>query len=109
MKGRYIGVTLTRAGGNILERSIEEFHEIVEYLEENGVRKDWMGYVVSRCPELLTFSMDELRSRAEFYLNFGMNKNDFGTMLYDCPKVIGYFSMDEMNQKVHYLSFCIMR
>ena len=30
----------------------------------------------------------------------GMIKNDFGTMLYDCPKVIGYFSMEEMNQKV---------
>lgn len=100
MNGRYIGVTLTRAGGNVLERSMEEFEEIVKYLEENGVRKDWMGYVVSRCPEILAFSMDELRSRANFYLNMGMDRNDFGTMLYDCPKVIGYFSMEEMNEKV---------
>lgn len=103
VNGRYIGVTLTRAGGNILERGIEEFNEIVEYLEDNGVRRDWMGYVVSRCPEVLTFSMDELRSRAEFYLTMGMDKNDFGTMLFDCPKVLGYFSMEEMNRKVAYL------
>ncbi|XP_042001818.1 transcription termination factor MTERF2, chloroplastic-like [Salvia splendens] len=104
VNGRYIGVTLTRAGGNVLERSMEEFDELVKYLEDNGVRrKDWMGYVVSRCPEILAFSMDELRSRAEFYLNMGMNKNDFGTMLYDCPKVIGFFSMEEMNQKAAYL------
>lgn len=103
VNGRFIGVTLTRAGGNVLERSTEELDEIVEYLEDNGVRRDWMGYVVSRCPELLGFSMDELRSRAEFYLNTGMDKNDFGTMLFDCPKVIGYFSMEEMNQKVAYL------
>ncbi|KAL9173983.1 hypothetical protein ABFS82_02G023300 [Erythranthe guttata] len=103
IKGRYIGVTLTRAGGNVLERSIEEFNEIVEYLEENGVRKDWMGYVVSRCPEILSFSMEELRRRTDFYLSMGMEKNDFGTMLFDCPKVIGYFSIEEMNQKVAYL------
>ncbi|KAL1554270.1 Transcription termination factor mterf2, chloroplastic [Salvia divinorum] len=103
VNGRYIGVTLTRAGRNVLERSMEEFDELVKYLEDNGVRKDWMGYVVSRCPEILAFSMDELRSRTEFYLNMGMNKNDFGTMLYDCPKVIGYFSMGEMNQKAAYL------
>ncbi|XP_047950549.1 LOW QUALITY PROTEIN: transcription termination factor MTERF2, chloroplastic-like [Salvia hispanica] len=103
VNGRYIGVTLTRAGGNVLERSMEEFDELVNYLEDNGVRKDWMGYVVSRCPEILAFSMDELRSRAEFYLNMGMNKNDFGTMLYDCPKLIGYLSMEEMNQKAAYL------
>ncbi|KAH6789358.1 Mitochondrial transcription termination factor family protein [Perilla frutescens var. frutescens] len=103
VNGRFIGVTLTRAGGNVLERSIEEFNEIVEYLEDNGVRRDWMGYVVSRCPEVLAFSMDELRSRADFYLNMGMDKNDFGTMLFDCPKVLGYFSMEEMNQKVAYL------
>lgn len=100
MKGRFIGVTLTRAGGNVLERSIEEFDEIVEYLGNNGVRSDWMGYVVSRCPEVLSFSMDELRSRTEFYLTMGMDKNDFGTMLFDCPKVLGYLSMEEMNRKV---------
>ncbi|GFQ00987.1 hypothetical protein PHJA_002242600 [Phtheirospermum japonicum] len=103
VKGRFIGVALTRAGENVLERSVDELDEIVDYLLDNGVRSDWMGYVVSRCPEILTFSMDELRARAEFYLNMGMSKNDFGTMLFDCPKVIGYLSMDEMNQKVAYL------
>ncbi|KAL0384088.1 UNVERIFIED_CONTAM: Transcription termination factor MT, chloroplastic [Sesamum radiatum] len=103
VKGRFIGVALTRAGGNVLERSLEELDEIVEYLESNGVRRDWMGYVVSRCPEILSFSMEELKSRAEFYLNMGMDKNDFGTMLFDCPKVLGYLSMEEMNQKVAYL------
>lgn len=103
VKGRFIGVALTRAGGNVLERRLEEFHEIVEYLEENGVRSDWMGYVVSRCPEVLSFSMEELKARTEFYLNMGMDKNDFGTMLFDCPKVLGYLSMEEMNQKVAYL------
>ncbi|KAL0334732.1 UNVERIFIED_CONTAM: Transcription termination factor MT, chloroplastic [Sesamum radiatum] len=101
VKGRFIGVALTRAGGNVLERSLEELDEIVEYLESNGVRRDWMGYVVSRCPEILSFSMEELKSRAEFYLSMGMDKNDFGTMLFDCPKVLGYLSMEEMNQKVN--------
>ncbi|KAI3446113.1 hypothetical protein Pfo_002778 [Paulownia fortunei] len=103
VKGRFIGVTLTRAGGNVLERSIEELDEIIEYLEGNGVRRDWMGYVVSRCPEILSFSMEEMRSRTEFYLTMGMDKTDFGTMLFDCPKVLGYLSMEEMNRKVAYL------
>ncbi|KAL2254749.1 transcription termination factor MTERF2, chloroplastic isoform X1 [Sesamum indicum] len=103
VKGRFIGVALTRAGGNVLERSLQELDEIVEYLESNGVRRDWMGYLVSRCPEILSFSMEQLKSRAEFYLNMGMDKNDFGTMLFDCPKVLGYLSMEEMNQKVAYL------
>ncbi|KAL0365522.1 UNVERIFIED_CONTAM: Transcription termination factor MT, chloroplastic [Sesamum angustifolium] len=103
VKGRFIGVALTRAGGNVLERSLEELDEIVEYLESNGVRRDWMGYVVSRCPEILSFSMEELKSRTEFYLSMGMDKNDFGTMLFDCPKVLGYLSMEEMNQKVRSL------
>ncbi|KAL6517299.1 hypothetical protein OROMI_033000 [Orobanche minor] len=99
VKGRLIGVTLTRAGENVLERSIDELNKIAEFLEENGVRRDWMGHVVSRCPAILSFSMEELRSRAEFYLTMGMDKNDFGTMLFDCPKVIGYLSREGMNQK----------
>lgn len=93
-------MALTRSGGNVLERSIEELDEIVDFLEDNGVRRDWVGYVVSRCPEVLSFTMDELRSRAEFYLKMGMDKNDFGTMLFDCPKVLGYLSLEEMNRKV---------
>ncbi|XP_051138536.1 transcription termination factor MTERF2, chloroplastic [Andrographis paniculata] len=103
VKGRFIGVALTRAGRNLLGQHLEDFDEIVEYLEENGVRRDWMGYVVSRCPEILAFSMEELRARAQFYFRMGMSKNDFGTMLFDSPKVLGYLSMEEMNEKVAYL------
>ncbi|KAL2477156.1 Mitochondrial transcription termination factor family protein [Forsythia ovata] len=103
VKGRFIGVALTRAGGNILERSLEELDEIVEYLEDNGLRREWMGFVVSRCPEILSFNMEEVKFRTEFYLNMGMDRNDFGTMLFDCPKVLGYLSVEEMNQKVAYL------
>ena len=60
VRGRYIGVALTRAGGNILECNSQDLDEIVGYLEDNGVRKDWMGYVVSRCTEILSFSMEVL-------------------------------------------------
>lgn len=100
MKGRFIGVALTRTRENILERSLEELDEIVDYLEDNGLRRDWMGYVISRCPEILSFNMEEVKFRTEFYLNMGMDRNDFGTMLFDCPKVFGYLSVEEMNQKV---------
>lgn len=93
-------MALPRAGGNVFERSTEELDEIVAYLESNGVRRDWMGYVVSRCPELLSFSIEEMRTRSEFYLDMGMNKNDFGTMVYDYPKVLGHLSLEEMSQKV---------
>lgn len=103
VKGRFIGVAMTRAGETVLERDLEELDEIVMYLESNGVRQDWMGYVLCRCPEVLCFSMEELRSRVEFYMNMGMDKNDFGTMLFDCPKVLGCLSMEEMNKKVAYL------
>ncbi|XP_075511249.1 transcription termination factor MTERF2, chloroplastic-like [Primulina tabacum] len=103
VKGRFIGVAMTRAGETVLERDLEELDEIVMYLESNGVRQDWMGYLVSRCPEVLCFSMEELRSLVEFYMNMGMDKNDFGTMLFDCPKVLGSLSMEEMNKKVAYL------
>ncbi|XP_022859887.1 transcription termination factor MTERF2, chloroplastic [Olea europaea var. sylvestris] len=103
VKGRFIGVALTRTRENILERSLEELDEIVDYLEDNGLRRDWMGYVISRCPEILSFNMEEVKFRTEFYLNMGMDRNDFGTMLFDCPKVFGYLSVEEMNQKVAYL------
>ncbi|XP_059647673.1 transcription termination factor MTERF2, chloroplastic [Cornus florida] len=103
VKERFIGVALMRAGGNILERSTEELDEIVVYLESHGVRRDWMGCVMSRCPELLFYSMEEVKSRVQYYLDMGMNDEDFGTMVFDYPKVLGYFSMEEMNQKVAYL------
>ncbi|XP_024982432.1 transcription termination factor MTERF2, chloroplastic isoform X2 [Cynara cardunculus var. scolymus] len=103
VNGRFIGVALLRAGKNILERNTEELDEIVWYLEKNGVRREWMGYVVSRCPELLSFSMEELKNRTNFYFDMGMNEKDFGTMVFDFPKVLGFYSFEEMNQKVAYL------
>lgn len=89
-----------RVGEIILKRSIEEMDEIVMYLETKGVRRDWMGYVISRCSELLAFSMEEVQTRVSFYTDMGINEHDFGTMVYDCPKVLGYFTLEEMKQKV---------
>nr|GMD28743.1 transcription termination factor MTERF2, chloroplastic [Ipomoea batatas] len=103
VKGRFIGVAMLRSGENVFSRSFDDLDENIEYLEKNGVRRDWIGFVISRCPEILSFSMEELKMRVEFYLNLGMNENDFGTMVFDYPKVLGYLSMEEMNQKVAYL------
>ncbi|XP_010028592.2 transcription termination factor MTERF2, chloroplastic [Eucalyptus grandis] len=103
VKGRFVGVALMKAGDNILERGTDELDEMVQYLEDNGVRREWMGYVVSRSPQLLSYSMEEVKSRVAFYLDMGMNENDFGTMVFDYPKALGHFTMEEMNQKVHYL------
>nr|XP_043609818.1 transcription termination factor MTERF2, chloroplastic [Erigeron canadensis] len=101
--GRFIGVALLRAGENVLERNIEELDDIVWCLEKNGVKREWMGYIVSRCPELLTFSMEELKTRMSFYFDMGMNEKDFGTMVFDFPKVLGFYTLEEMNEKVAYL------
>nr|GMD24225.1 transcription termination factor MTERF2, chloroplastic [Ipomoea batatas] len=103
VKGRFIGVAMLRSGENVFSRRFDDLDENIEYLEKNGVRRDWIGFVISRCPEILSFSMEELKMRVEFYLNLGMNENDFGTMVFDYPKVLGYLSMEEMNQKVAYL------
>ncbi|KAG5526642.1 hypothetical protein RHGRI_032792 [Rhododendron griersonianum] len=103
VKGRFIGVALTKSGEKMLGRSPEELDEIVGYLESQGVRRDWMGYVMSQCPQLLSYSMEELKSRVQFFLDMGMNDKDFGTMVFDYPQVLGYFSMEEMKQKVRYL------
>lgn len=103
VKGRFIGVVFMISGQSILDRSIEELDEIVSYLECQGVRRDWMGYVIGRCPELLSSSIEEVKTRVGFYMDMGMNENDFGTMVYDYPKVLGYFTFEEMNQKVNYL------
>ncbi|EPS64154.1 hypothetical protein M569_10626, partial [Genlisea aurea] len=102
VKGRFIGTALTRAGESVLRRDTEDLNELVEYLEENGVKRDWMGCIISRCPEILTFTMEELRIRTEFYLNLGIDRNDFGTMLFDCPKAFGYLPVEEMKQKAMY-------
>ncbi|KAF5751102.1 embryo defective [Tripterygium wilfordii] len=103
VKGGFVAVALLKSRGNLLERSIEELDEIVEYLECNGIRRDWMGVVMGRCPQLLTYSMDELKTRVGFYLEMGMNEKDFGTMVYDYPRVLGHFTLEEMSQQVNYL------
>ena len=87
-------------GGSFLNRSFEELEEIIDYLESCGVRRDWIGYVVSRCPQLLNLSMDELETRVRFYTDMGMDEKDFGTMVYDYPRVLGFLSLEEMNSKV---------
>lgn len=103
VKGRYLGVVFMRVRETILRRSVEELDEIVLYLESKGVKRDWMGYIMSRCAELLAFSMEVVKVRVNFYTDMGMNEHDFGTMVYDFPKVLGYFSLEEMRQKVNYL------
>ncbi|XP_008367181.1 transcription termination factor MTERF2, chloroplastic [Malus domestica] len=103
VKGRFIGVALVKAGDHFLERSNEELDEIVEYLESNGVKRDWMGCVMSRCPQLLSYSLEEVKARAGFYFEMGINEKDFGTMVFDFPRVLGYYTLVEMNQKVNYL------
>ncbi|MBA0782549.1 hypothetical protein Gotri_000415, partial [Gossypium trilobum] len=103
VKGEFLGATLLKSGDDILHRRLEELDEIIDYLESNGVRRDWIGFVISRCPRLLSYSMEEVKTRVDFYLNMGMNENDFGTMVFDYPGVLGYFTLEEMNQKVNYL------
>lgn len=103
VKGEFLGVVMVNAGENIFQRSHVELDEIVLYLESNGVRRDWMGYVISRCPQLLSYSLDEVKTRAQIYHDMGLNEKDFGTMVFDFPKVLGYYSLEEMNAKVNYL------
>ncbi|OMO75706.1 Mitochodrial transcription termination factor-related protein [Corchorus olitorius] len=103
VKGEFIGATLLNSGDDILQRSLEELDELVDYLESNGVKMDWMGYVISRCPKLLSYSMEEVKMRLEFYFNMSMSVNDFGTMVFDYPGVLGQFTLEVMNEKVNYL------
>lgn len=61
VKGEFLGAALLKTGGNILEKSNEELDEIVEYLESNVVRRDWTGYVMSQCPQILSYSIEEVK------------------------------------------------
>lgn len=100
VKGRFLGVVFMKVGDGILQRTDDELEEIVQYLEANGVRRDWMGYVMGRVPLLLCCGMEELKSRVGFYLDLGMNEKDFGTMVYDYPWALGGLTIEEMNQQV---------
>ncbi|KAJ6817892.1 transcription termination factor MTERF2, chloroplastic isoform X1 [Iris pallida] len=102
VKGISLGVVLVKASC-IVERSIEFMEEIVDCLERNGVRREWVGFVVTRCPQVLALTIEELETRVNFYLDMGMDEKDFGTMVFDYPRVLGFFSLDEMNSKVQYL------
>jgi len=101
VKGEFIGDAMLKSGDNVLLRSDGELDEIVDYLEFNGVRREWMGYVVSRCPKLLSYSLEEVKTRVQFYLDMGLDAKDFGTMVFDFPKVLGHYTLEEMNRKVH--------
>lgn len=100
VKGRFIGLAMLKGGDRLFERSNEQLDEIFEYLERNGVRREWMGYVLSRCPHLLSYSFEEIKTRVGFFLDMGMNEKDFGTMVFDYPRVFGFFTLTEMNEKV---------
>ena len=100
VKGEFIGYVMLKSGEHVLERGNEELDEIVKCLENNGVRREWMGYVLSRCPQLLSFDMEEMRTRVGFFLDMGMNEKDFGTMVFDYPRVLGFYTLTEMNEKV---------
>ncbi|CAN6477188.1 unnamed protein product [Victoria cruziana] len=102
VKGRNIGVVFTRAD-SALKRSLQELNDNIDYLETSGVKRDWMGFVIGRCPQILLLDMDELKARVNFYLELGMDQKDFGTMVFDYPKALAFFSWEEMNEKVGYL------
>ncbi|MCL7041307.1 hypothetical protein MKW94_000399 [Papaver nudicaule] len=103
VKGEALGVVLVKAGKNALRRSLEELDDTVDYLEKNGVRKEWMGFVVSRCPRVLSYTPEEIISRVSFFRDMCIDKRDFGTMVFACPRAFGYFSLEEMQSKVNYL------
>lgn len=100
MKGRFIGLVLSKCGSDMIERGMMGLEDTVSCLETNGVRMDWMGFVISRCPQLLSFSMVELEARVKFYTDMGINRNDFGTMVFDYPKILG-FPLKDMRDKVY--------
>ena len=104
VKGKDLGVVFVKAS-SILGCSSKEMEEIVDYLIENGVSREWVGFVVTRCPQVLTSTMEELVSRVRFYLDMSMNKEDFGTMVYDYTRVLGFFSLDEMTVRcLHFIN-----
>ncbi|WJX51464.1 Transcription termination factor mterf2, chloroplastic, variant 2 [Trifolium repens] len=103
VKGDFIGRAMLKSGDDFLLRSDAELDEIVEYLVSNGVRREWMGFVLSRCPKLLSYSLEEVKTRVQFYLDMGLDEKDFGTMVFDFSKALGHYTLEEMHRKVDYL------
>lgn len=100
--GRDLGIGLMREP-RILERTIAELNESVEMLTKNGVRTDWIGWVVRRSPRVLACNKEELQERIAFFSHLGIKADDFGRMVYNFPACLGHFSLDEMYSKLEYL------
>ncbi|KAF3323911.1 mTERF [Carex littledalei] len=103
VKGQFLGPTMVKAGPTLLDLKFEQLEENIDQLERYGVRNEWIGYVVTKCPKLLVMSVEELEARICFYQEMGLNERDFGTMVFDYPKALGFFSLEEMQSKVDYL------
>jgi mTERF len=105
VKGQFLGPTMARAGPTLLNLKFEQLEDNLDFLERYGVRNEWIGYVVTKCPQLLVMSIEELDTRICFYKEMGLNERDFGTMVFDYPRALGYFSLEEMKSKVLSVAF----
>lgn len=99
VRGRDLGVVLTRYPV-ILDRPWEELYNIVQLLEDAGVRREWIGFVICRSPKVLTISIDELLDKISFFQNLGVTTDQFGPMAFNFPASIGHFSLPDMQKKV---------
>lgn len=100
VKGQFLGPTMVKAGPTLLDLKFEQLEENIDQLESYGVRNEWIGYVVTKCPKLLVMPVEEMEARICFYKEMGLNERDFGTMVFDYPKALGFFSLEEMQSKV---------
>lgn len=105
VKGQFLGPTMVKAGPTLLDLKFEQLEENIDQLESYGVRNEWIGYVVTKCPKLLVMSVEEMEARICFYKEMGLNERDFGTMVFDYPKALGFFSLEEMQSKVLFWVF----
>lgn len=99
VRGRDLGVVLTRHPV-ILDRPREELCNIVQLLEDAGVRRAWVGFVICRAPGVLALSIDELLDKISFFQDLGVTPEHFGPMAYNFPASVGRFPLSEMQAKV---------